>query len=104
MEAKSRWKRAKLQSILVGHAEKERRTMSDLRAAGFEFATLKDAYERLSLHLRFQGFNEVQIDAVLRDDRTPAKVEAAAFASRVEMGFVKGAPSSTVAPSPPCLG
>lgn len=47
MNAQTRLRHVRLESILATHAAMEQRTLADLRRAGFKFATVEQARRRL---------------------------------------------------------
>lgn len=55
-----------LESIMERHRAWEKRTLIDLRQAGFTgLETIEDAYRRLDAQREFAGFTQQQIDIAL---------------------------------------
>jgi len=65
MNAKDRTKAQRLESIIAAHDASERRTLADLRCAGFHFTTIDAARRRLAAQRTLHGFTQRQIDIAI---------------------------------------
>lgn len=65
MNARDRNKAALLESIMTRHDAAERRTLADLRRAGYRFRSIESARQRLAAQRTLHGFTQHQIDVVI---------------------------------------
>jgi hypothetical protein len=65
MTPKDRSKQAALEQIMSRHDGYEKRTLADLRIAGYRFKTITAARRRLAAERTLNGFTQRQIDIAI---------------------------------------
>lgn len=74
MNSQDRSKQAALEEIMARHDGFERRTLADLRNAGYRFGSIASARRRLAAERTLNGFTQRQIDIAIA---AAQKLEAA---------------------------
>lgn len=65
MSPNDRSKATALERIMRRHEGWQRRTLSDLRTAGYHLDTISEAYERLDAQRTFADFTQAQLDMAI---------------------------------------
>lgn len=73
MKFADRNKAAKLVTIIDRYDRWMIRTLADLNDAGYYFASVEEARERLSYQIRYPEFDQMQLDSVMYQARKRAE-------------------------------